>query len=190
MLADGGDQCLELAPQEPIERAISSFQNAPNTRIAAGLAAGLEAGDVLGELLDQRQMLGKWGQTRIRRVVNLLGRRRAGRDQGGIDLVVLGLLQEEPGIGPHLRGLKHDHHKAVAAQMRDDLLLVAATRLDADPFDLALPQPGGQRRVAIRAVVDLQLAGLPSSATSSLCLPVSMPAQTMLCLLIFVDPSL
>src|SRR5262249_34333127 len=60
-------------------------------------------------------------------------------------------------ISPHLRGLEHDDHEAVAAQPRDHGLLVAAARLDADPFDAVLPQPGRQRSVAIRCVIDLQL---------------------------------
>ena len=51
---------------------------------------------------------------------------------------------------------------------RNDLLLVAAARLDADPLDPLLPQPGRQRRMAIRSVVDLQfrnaLAGAPHRA--------------------------
>ena len=73
--------------------------------------------------------------------MDLLGRRRAGRDQGGIDLVVLRSLQDELGIGPHLRGLEHDDHETVAAQLGDDRLLVAAARLDPDPLDPVSPQP-------------------------------------------------
>jgi len=89
--------------------------------------------------------------------VDFLGRRRAGCDQARVDLVVLGPLQHELGIGPHLRGLEHDDHEAIAAQPCNNGLLVAAARLDADPFDAVALQPGRQRSVAIRSVIDLQL---------------------------------
>src|SRR5215211_1481451 len=113
----------------------------PDARITAGLLAGLEADDVLAKLLDERQMLGKRRQTRIGRGMDVLGRRRAGSDQGGIDLVVLGPLQVKLGIGAHLRGLQHDDDKTIAPQLCDDRLLVAAARLDPDPLDAMTPQP-------------------------------------------------
>jgi hypothetical protein len=68
-----------------------------------------------------------------------LDRCRAGRDQGGINPVVLRQLQVKLGIGSHLRRLEHDHDEPLAAQPGDDRLLIAATRLDADPSDPALP---------------------------------------------------
>src|ERR1700743_1034753 len=57
-------------------------------------------------------------------------------DQGRIDPVVLGPLEMEAGIGPDLCGLEDDDSEAVSAQPDDDLMLAAASRLDADPFDL------------------------------------------------------
>ena len=56
-----------------------------------------------------------------------------------------------------LQGAFREHAEALAAQTADHGLLVAATRLDADPLDLALPQPGGQSLVPLLAVRDLQL---------------------------------
>src|SRR6266545_2721650 len=102
-------------------------------------------------------MLCEWRQARIGRGVDFLDRRRASCDQGRVDLVVLGPLQDELGIGPHLRGLEHNDHEAIAAQLRHHGLLIAAARLNADPFDALAPQPGRQTPVAVRSVVDLQL---------------------------------
>ena len=138
-----------------VERAIFLLPELPDTWGTAGFAAGLATGDVLRDLLDQRQMLGKWRQAGVGRDMDLFGRCGAGCDQAGIDLVVLRPLQEKLGIGPHLRGLQHYDDKTIAAKMGDDLLLVATACLDADPIDPLLPQPGRQRHVAIRGVVDL-----------------------------------
>src|SRR5450631_631881 len=132
---------LILAPLHRLKAGRFLFPHLPNMRIATGLAAGLEAGNILADLIDHRQMPGKWCQPRIRRSMDLLGRGRAGSDQGRVDLVVLRPLQMKLGVGPYLRGLEHDDHEAIAAQPDNDLLLVAAARLDADPLDSALPQP-------------------------------------------------
>jgi hypothetical protein len=67
--------------------------------------------------------------------MDLLDRCRASCDQRRVDLVILRLLQEKHGIGTHLRGLKHHHHKTVAPQMDDDILLIPTTRLDTDTID-------------------------------------------------------
>src|SRR5215204_2797128 len=114
---------------------------AATSALSSSRRQGLEAGDVLAKLLDERQMLGKRRQTRIGPGMDLLGRRRAGSDQGGIDLVVLGPLQVKLGIGAHLRRLKHDDDKTIAPQLCDHRLLVAAARLDPDPLDAMTPQP-------------------------------------------------
>ena len=85
----------------------------------------------------------------------------------------------EFGVGAHLRRLEHNHDEAIAAQPRDDLLFVPAARLNADPLDAMLAQPSRQFGVTVAVL-----------AMSSLRLPVSMPAQIVVCWLIFVDPSL
>ena len=89
--------------------------------------------------------------------MDLPHRRGAGCDQSRIDLVVLGPLHVELGIGPHLRRLKHHDHKPLAPQFGDDRLFVTATRLDADAFDAMLSQPRQQHLVTLRRVVHLQL---------------------------------
>jgi hypothetical protein len=80
-------------------------------------------------------MLGKRQQSRIRRGVDLPDRGGAGRDQSSIDLVVLGSLKVELGIGAHLRRLEHHHDNPLASQFGDNGLLIAATRLNPDAFD-------------------------------------------------------
>src|SRR5258708_36251270 len=102
-------------------------------------------------------MLGERQQPGIWRTVDLLARSSAGRDQGGIDLVVLGPLQVELGIGANLRGLKHHHDKSLAPQLGNNGLLIAAARLDADTLDTMPPKPVRQHLVTLRRVVDLQL---------------------------------
>jgi hypothetical protein len=111
---------------------------------------------MVGDLIDQRLMLGHWRQTRIRRSMDFLGSRRTGRDQTGIDLVVLGPLQVKLRIGAHLRGLEHDDHKSIAAEPSDYGLFIAAARLDADSLDPILPQPGGQFFMTLCRICDLE----------------------------------
>ena len=83
-------------------------------------------------------MLGKGRQSRIGRGMDLSGGRCASCDQGSVDLVVLGSLQVKHGIGSHLRRLEYDDHKTIAAKLPDDVLLIAAARLDADALDAML----------------------------------------------------
>src|SRR5205823_11948647 len=59
MLANGGDQLLEFALQQSLEPIDLLLPECADTRVAAGLSAGLELRDILGELLDHRQMLGQ-----------------------------------------------------------------------------------------------------------------------------------
>lgn len=142
VLADGCGQVLELAPLKPLETADFIAPDALNPWVPTALTAGLETSNVVGDLLDERQMLGQWRQTRIWRCMDLLDGGRAGGNQGSIDLVVLRPLQVERGIGPHLRGLEHDHHKTILAQPDHDGLLIAAAGLNPDPVDPLSPQPG------------------------------------------------
>ena len=67
MLADGGDQLLKLAAQKNFEPVDLPRPELPNTLLAACLTAGLELGDILLDLLDQGQLLGQRRQPRIRR---------------------------------------------------------------------------------------------------------------------------
>src|SRR4029450_2021452 len=156
MLADRLHQCLELGILEPFETCDLTLPEVPDTRVPAARAASLEVGDILRDLIDQRQMFGIGRQTGVRRSMDLPSGCRTGRDQGSIDFVVFRQLQMEHGIGPHLCGLEYDHQEPVLAQLQHDGLLIAAARLDPDPFDLVLPQPSRQGFVTIRSIVYLQ----------------------------------
>src|SRR5207245_5093494 len=102
MLANGGDQLLELGLQEPLEPVDLLLPELPDTLVPARLTTGLDLGDILRELLDHRQTLGQRRQTRIWRFVDVRGCGRAAGDQDRIDVVVLGMLQHELGVGAHL----------------------------------------------------------------------------------------
>jgi hypothetical protein len=100
-------------------------------------------------------MLGERHQSRIWGRVDLLGCRGATRDQACVDVVVLGTLQVENRIGPHLHRLKHNDREPSATQLSDNGLLVATARLDANPLHPMLPQPIRQSLVASGSVADL-----------------------------------
>ena len=147
MLTDRRDERLEFDPQKRFEPCNLAVPVLPDTIIAAGLAARFEMGDVFGELLDHRHMLGKWRQAWIRRGVNLLRRSRADRDQRGVDPVVLGPLQVKLGVGSHLRRLKNNHNKAIAAQRSDGTMIRELVALGADPNESSDWWAGGFRPV-------------------------------------------
>ena len=96
---------------------------------------------MISELLDQCHARRKRRQAIIGRRMDLLDRCGASCDQPRVDLVILRLLQEKPGVGAHLCGLKHHDDKTVAPQTDDDLLLIPTTRLDPDPIDLMPLEP-------------------------------------------------
>jgi hypothetical protein len=100
-------------------------------------------------------------QARVGRGMDGLQRRGAAGDQGGIDPVVLGALQAEPGEGAHLARLKHDDDEAVPAQARHHGRLITAAGLDPDPADPVPGEPRGQPGMAVGRVVDLYLIALP-----------------------------
>src|SRR5947209_7012803 len=74
-----------------------------------------------------------------------------------IDVVVLGMLQHELGVGAHLHRLEDNDSKAVRPQERNHRLLITPTCFDPNALDLALAQPGRQAPIARGAIVDLQL---------------------------------
>jgi hypothetical protein len=101
-------------------------------------------------------MLGERQQPGIGRGMNLSDRGGTGRDQRRIDLVILGALQVELGIGAHLRRLKHHHDKSTAPQFSYNRLLVAAAGLDADTLYPMPPKPVRQHLETLGHIVDLQ----------------------------------
>jgi len=96
----------------------------------------------------------------------------------------------EFGIGPDLRRLEHHDHEPLAAAARRPGCSITAARLDPDrltrlpfaamPSNTAWPSdvsPPATAAAALDRYVELDL-------------PVSIPAQIVICFVIFVDPSL
>src|SRR5579862_6184284 len=156
MLADHLLQGLKFGLLGRLETRDLLLPELPAVRVPTRLQPGLVAGNVGDDLLDHRQARRQWRQTRIRWGMDPRRRRRTGRDQDGVELVVLRQLQMKHRIGPHLRGLKHHDHEAGAAQCGHDVHLVAAARLDSDPPHATLTQPSRQAPMAIRIVLDLE----------------------------------
>src|SRR6266852_7265200 len=130
--------CLSSNLRTALKRRISSSQWRRTRSSRQDSRRVSELGNVLGDLLDEGQMLGKGRQARIGRGMDLLGGRRTSCDQASVDLVVLCSLQVKHGIRSYLRGLEHDDHKTIAPKLADNCLLVAAARLDADSLDAML----------------------------------------------------
>src|SRR4051794_9166339 len=156
--------CWRIAATSSLSRCRKSPRNRrifvpelPQTGIAAGLAVVLDPPHGGGDLVDLGLRLAQVCQAPIRWRMDRLDRRRAVRDQSGIDLVVLRQLQVKPPIGAHLRGLEHDDHQAATPQPPDDRLLIAPTGFDADPFDTVPPQPSQQPLVTLGRIGHLQI---------------------------------
>ena len=88
--------------------------DAAQPRVIDMLEPGLQTRDVLLDLLDEGQMVGKRGQPRIRLDAWPIDRGRAGCDQHRIERVVLGAAQMQTRIGTHLDRLQHQDHEAAA----------------------------------------------------------------------------
>src|SRR5258708_5542276 len=156
MRADRRHQGLQFDPLALLKAGQAFLPELLDTRVAAALKPVLYPRDIFANLIDQRQLLGERQQSRIGRGVDIPDRSRAGRDQSRIDLVFLGPLPLEPGVGSHLRRLEHHHDKSFAPQLGDNGLLIAATRLDADTLNPMPPKPIRQHLVTLNRVVDLQ----------------------------------
>ncbi len=97
--------------------------------------ADLEASDVLLDLLNEGQVLRQLRQATIRLDTRLIDRRRAGGDENGVELVVLGPAQMHTCIGFDLERLQDENSEVFVAQITDHAALVAAAGLDADTRD-------------------------------------------------------
>jgi len=102
MLSQLGGELLELERAPSLEANDLAVEATAQLHVPDGLTSGLEANDVLLDLLDERQMLSKRLQTRIRRLADRFSFGRTGGNQHGVDLVVFGPLQTKVRIGAHL----------------------------------------------------------------------------------------
>src|SRR3954453_2790568 len=86
VLADRRDQSLEFDLFLLLQAGDVLLPNLLDLRIAAALDPVLEARDILTDLINHGQLLGKRQQPRIRRKIDLTHRRGAGCDESGINL--------------------------------------------------------------------------------------------------------
>ena len=124
------------------------------------LKTDFETRNVLLDLLDEGQMLRQF--RRIARQAGnsrLIDARRAGGDESGIELVVLGPVQMHTRIGLHLHRLQDENGKALVPQIPDHAAFVAAGRLDADSCHPGFGKFCGQAPPAGRCVVNLPALG-------------------------------
>jgi hypothetical protein len=101
----------DLAPA-PLRKSLNLGFQLPNQRLVPiRFEARLHAGRILFDLFDQPEALFQCRKPRIRSLADLVGLRRANRDQAGIDFVVLGSRQPETRVGPNLHRLQDDKTK-------------------------------------------------------------------------------
>jgi hypothetical protein len=128
-------------------------------RLGDVFEACFAAGDVLFDLFDEAQRLGERRQTRIRHAQRRIEDCGAGGDEHGVEPVVLGAPQRQPGIGLDLQRLQHQDGAAGRAHLPDHASLIASGSLDADAFDAGLGQCCGQAAPAGATVLDGKVRG-------------------------------
>ncbi len=131
-------QSSDLKPRNVGEN--HSFQS----RFANMLEAGLEASDILLDLLDEGQAVGKSGEPPIWPNLMWFDCGRACGDQSRVERIILGPLAVKARKRPHLDRLEDQNDKTCRLQMADYATLIATGRLDSDPFDARLRQVRAQ----------------------------------------------
>ena len=187
MAAHGGDQPPELVGPPGAQALDVGDDDVAQALVADVLEACLQPRDVRFDLFDEGQLVAERIQARIGRLrlprVEDVG---AGGDQDGIDAVALGAPQVQSGEGADLQRLQDDDREAGRLQVPGDAPLVAAAGLDADAPDAVVAEPVRKALPAGGRVVDREGPPPPCTATSSLSLPVSIPAVRVISSTIFV----
>src|SRR5262249_51826613 len=93
------------------------------------LEPGLEAGDILLDLLDEGQAVGKRGQSLIRCCLMSLDCGRTCGDQRRVERIILGPLTVQPRKGPHLDRLEDQNHKTRRLQVPEHTTFITTGRL-------------------------------------------------------------
>jgi len=101
-------------------------EKAQRCGFAIAFEAGLETSDVLGELLNQREVLGEWCQARIGSLARQVDGGRDLGDQRRVDWIGLGpaLLEAAPAMD--LPWVEDEHHEVALAQVLSDSGLIVA----------------------------------------------------------------
>lgn len=99
------------------------------------LEPGLEASDILLDLFDEGEGIGKRSQSRIWRNLMRFDCSRTSGNQGRIESIILGSLAVQARKSPHLDWLENQNNKTRCPQVVDHTTLVTTGRLDSDAFD-------------------------------------------------------
>lgn len=187
MAAESGDQAPKFVGPARLQVLDVGRHQVAQALIADMFKACVQAGDVCFHLLDEGQLVAETIEVRIGRLCFLgIEDVGTGGDQDRIDAVAFGAAQVQPGERTHLQWLQDGDREAGCPQVPSDAAFVAAAGFDADPLDVFLTEPGSQALPAGGRVLDRERAPLPCTATSSLSLPVSIPAVRVISLTIFV----
>jgi len=127
--ADEASQLLGAALGQALD---FRLEKAQRCSVAIAFEPGLETGDVLGELLNQREVLGEWCQTRIGGLAREVDGGRDLGNQRSVDRIGLGptLLEAAPAMD--LTRVEDEHHEVALAQVLSDGGLVVAGGFETD----------------------------------------------------------
>ncbi|TWB57377.1 hypothetical protein FBZ94_106637, partial [Bradyrhizobium sacchari] len=103
-------------------------------RFADVLEPGLEASDILLDLFDEGQGIGKRSQSQILPNLMRFDYGRTCGNQSRIKGIIFGSLTVQAREGPHLEWLENQNNKARRLQVPDHPTLVTTGRLDPDPL--------------------------------------------------------
>jgi|SRR6516165_9793416 len=104
------------------------------------LEPGLEPSDILLDLLDEGQAVGKRRQSLVRPNLMWFDCDRTCRNQSRIERIIFGPLAVHARKGPHLDRLENQNDKTCRLQVPDHTTFVTTGRLDPDAFDSGLCQ--------------------------------------------------
>lgn len=108
------------------------------------LEPGLKANDILLDLLDEGQAVGKRGESLIRPNLMPFDYGRTCGNQSGVERIILGPLAVQARKGPHLDRLEDYNYETCRLQVPDHTALITTGRLDPDAFDSGLYQVRAQ----------------------------------------------
>jgi len=134
---------------------------ASQSRLGNMFEPGLQPRDILFDLLDEGQKIGKVSQPLIRLDRRLLHHSCASCNQSGIEHIVLGSPKMSLGEGTHLDGLQNQDCKACLPQMPDHATFIASRCLNPHAFDLGLGQLRAQTLPTLQIILNAPMSGLP-----------------------------
>ncbi len=122
---------------------------------------GLQPRDILFDLLDEGQKIGKVSQPLIRLDRRLLHHSRARCNQSGVEHIVLSSPKMSLGEGTHLDRLQDQDCKACLPQMPDHATFIASCCLNPHTVDPGLGQLRAQTLPTLEIILNAPMPGLP-----------------------------